>query len=86
MPKSGSASHLAISRDDPPLAGVGYSEQCFTVLASLFYLLLRRVLSLVLFRFRTEYSKDLEIVILRHELSILRRQVARPASIQPGFH
>ena len=29
-------------------------------------------------RFRSEGSKDLEMVVLRHELSVLRRQVARP--------
>lgn len=33
---------------------------------------------LVLLRFRTDRSKDLEIVVLRHELAILRRQVSRP--------
>ena len=42
------------------------------------YILVQRVLGLVLLRFRTDRSKDLEIVVLRHELAILRRQVARP--------
>ena len=48
------------------------------MLFSLLYLLTRRVLALVLLRFRTERSKDLEIVVLRHELAVLRRQVSRP--------
>ena len=45
---------------------------------SVLYILVQRVLALVLLRFRTDRSKDLEIVVLRHELAILRRQVARP--------
>ncbi|MGB7052391.1 MAG: integrase core domain-containing protein [Acidimicrobiales bacterium] len=48
------------------------------MLLSIVYVLARRVLSLVLLRFRSERSKDLELVVLRHELSILRRQVTRP--------
>jgi IS30 family transposase len=45
---------------------------------SIFYVVARRVLSLVVVRFRPEGSKDLELVVLRHELSVLRRQVDRP--------
>ena len=45
---------------------------------SIFYVVARRVLSLLLVRFRSERSKDLELVVLRHELSVLRRQIARP--------
>ena len=45
---------------------------------SIVYVLDRRVLSFVLLRFRSEHSKDLELVALRHELSVLRRQVTRP--------
>jgi hypothetical protein len=48
------------------------------MLPSLLYILTRRLLELVALRFRSPRSKDLEIVVLRHELSILRRQVARP--------
>jgi putative transposase len=45
---------------------------------SLCYLVLRRVLLLVALRFRSHQFKELEIVVLRHELAVLRRQVARP--------
>ncbi|MGD0020301.1 MAG: integrase core domain-containing protein [Candidatus Limnocylindrales bacterium] len=48
------------------------------MLPSLLYILTRRMLELVVLRFRSGRSKDLEIVVLRHELAILRRQVARP--------
>jgi putative transposase len=42
------------------------------------YLALRCLLQLVLLRPRSEAFKELEIVVLQHELSVLRRQVARP--------
>jgi len=45
---------------------------------SLGYLTLRCLLQIVLLRPRSEGFKDLEIVVLRHELSVLRRQTARP--------
>ena len=48
------------------------------MLPSLLYILTRRLLELVALRFRSPRPKDLEIVVLRHELAILRRQVVRP--------
>jgi hypothetical protein len=39
---------------------------------------LRVVLQLSLLSFRSEEFKELEIVVLRHELAVVRRQVARP--------
>jgi putative transposase len=45
---------------------------------SLCYLVFRCVLQLVARRPRSEDFKELEIVVLRHELSVLRRQTRRP--------
>ncbi len=42
------------------------------------YLALRCLFQLLLLRPRSEDFKELEIVVLRHELSVLRRQAARP--------
>ncbi len=46
---------------------------------SLCYVVLRRVLRLAALRVRSNDFKELEIVVLRHELAILRRRARRPA-------
>ena len=46
---------------------------------SLCYVVLRWLLQLVALRVRSNELKELEIVVLRHELAILRRQRRRPA-------
>jgi hypothetical protein len=58
------------------------------VLWSFVYLALRRVLGLLVLRGKTEQSKDLELVVLRHELGILRRPVLHHAPTPPrlGTH
>jgi len=48
------------------------------VLVSFCYLVLRRFLQLAALRVRSNDFKELEIVVLRHELAILRRQRKRP--------
>jgi putative transposase len=48
-------------------------------LALLVYVLVGRLMALVLLCFRSSGSKELEIVVLRHEVTVLRRQVSRPA-------
>ena len=48
------------------------------MIASVVYLVFCRLLELVVLLSRRERSKELEILVLRHELSILRRQVRQP--------
>ena len=45
---------------------------------SLCYLMVQRLLKLAALRFRSDEFKELEIVVLRHELGVLRRQLGRP--------
>jgi putative transposase len=42
------------------------------------YLVVRRSLQLAALRLRSEEFKELEIVVLRHQLAVLRRQLGRP--------
>jgi hypothetical protein len=50
------------------------------VFISLSYVVLPWVLQLAVLRFRSNDFKELEIVVLRHELAVLRRQTRRPAT------
>jgi putative transposase len=52
------------------------------VVLSFLYWSLRRVLELVVLRFRSEREKEIEILLLRHQLRVLERQVARPQLTQ----
>ena len=45
---------------------------------SFLYLMAPRLVDLLLGRFRSEHAKDVEIAVLRHQLTVLRRQVKRP--------
>ena len=46
---------------------------------SLCYVVFRRLFQIVALRMRSNDWKELEIVVRRHELAILRRQTTRPA-------
>ena len=48
------------------------------MLVSFCYLVLRRLLQFAALRVRSNDFKELEIIVLRHELAILRRQRKRP--------
>ena len=48
------------------------------MLFSLLYVLAGRLLTLIVVRGRGEGSKDVELILLRHEISVLRRQTPRP--------
>jgi hypothetical protein len=45
---------------------------------SLVYWVVRRLFELLVLLGRSERVKEVEILVLRHELQVLRRQVARP--------
>jgi len=53
------------------------------VLSKLAYLTLCRSIQLLALLARGDTTKDLEILVLRHQLAVLRRQVARP-KLQPA--
>jgi hypothetical protein len=48
------------------------------MLSKLAYLTLCRSIQLLVLLARGEAAKDLEILVLRHQLTVLRRQVPRP--------
>jgi hypothetical protein len=48
------------------------------VLFRLVYLLMIRVFDWLALLARSDISKDVEILVLRHEVAVLRRQIARP--------
>jgi putative transposase len=48
------------------------------VVLSFLYWSLRRLLELVVLRRRSEREKEIEILLLCHQLRVLERQVARP--------
>ena len=48
------------------------------VLIRVLYLLMIRMFGCVALLARSDTSKDVEILVLRHEIAVLRRQVTRP--------
>jgi hypothetical protein len=57
----------------------GWSQR---VVFSFLYWSLWRLLELVVLRFRSEREKEIEILLLRHQLRVLERQVGRPELTQ----
>src|SRR3954471_21844296 len=53
--------------------------------ASLVYLLLRQVLQMLTQLARDDGAKDVELLVLRHQIAVLRRQVTRP-KVEPADH
>ena len=48
------------------------------MILSLCHVVVQWVLQLAALRFRSNNSKDLELIVLRHELAVLRRRNRRP--------
>ncbi|MGI5153073.1 hypothetical protein ACQEVC_42995 [Plantactinospora sp. CA-294935] len=46
--------------------------------ASLVYLLLRQILQMLIQLARGDGAKDVELLVLRHQVAVLRRQIYRP--------
>ena len=55
------------------------------MLVSLCYVVLGRLLQLALLHVRSNDFKELEIIVLQHELAVLLRRIGRPAMTWPDL-
>jgi putative transposase len=57
---------------------LGGSGRIVWVFLSILYAMMRATFGLVVLRTRSGAAKDVELLVLRHEVAVLRRQVVRP--------
>ncbi len=69
---------VRVERQCKESCAVPSPRRSWSLFWSFCYVVLRRVLQLAALRFRSEEFKELEIMVLRHELAVLRRQAGRP--------
>ena len=65
-----------------PVGSALVADRSERIAVSLLYWSLRRFLELFVLRRRSEREKEIEILLLRHQLRVLERQVARPQLTQ----
>jgi transposase len=69
---------ITVSSARTDAAGLTWSSRHGSVLFRLLYLLVVRVFGWLVLLTRGSASQEVEILVLRHEVAVLRRQVARP--------
>src|SRR5450756_448291 len=69
-----------------PWLSIARHDSIAVMLASLLYLVLRRLLTLVAPNHRSDHVAQIEILVLRHQLEVLRRQTAEWAVIPWARH
>ncbi|MDF2739818.1 MAG: Integrase catalytic region [Actinomycetia bacterium] len=75
-------SRYGLVKDYDPSSLLAFAPWRWVVVWSFVYLALRRTFALILLCFRSAEAKEIEILVLRHELAVLRRQ-RRQSHLQP---